>query len=358
MGLVTLVIVAALSTYSMLLVVQCKYKLQQQGNIVSKYGEIGYFAMGHIGTIIVNIALMISQTGFCTAYLIFIASNAQKFLDVSRHLVISVCVPPLVVFSLLRHMKELAYVALLADFMCILGLLVVLTIDLSYMNLDQDYIEPMGVVSAIPFFFGVASYCFEGVGMVLPLENSMRNKDNFMPILVSTVIIITSLYAMFGVCGYLAFGDETEAVITLNVEGTGGLATLVKIFLCLGLFFTYPVMLFPVFEVLQPLLSGNNPLEDEQTKHKKGIMLRVGVVLLTAGIAAGKPDFGRFISFIGSTCCSLLAFILPAFFYLRLCQDEKPTFWNWVHRLFLCATIFLGFVMLGVGVVEVIGTLF
>ena len=30
-------------------------------------------------------------------------------------------------------------------------------------------------------------------------------------------------------------------------------------------------------------------------------------------------DFGLFISFIGSTCCSLLAFILPTLFYYRIC---------------------------------------
>ncbi|CEG48099.1 amino acid auxin permease family [Plasmopara halstedii] len=358
LGLVTLVGVAALSTYAMMLVVQCKYKLKQQGNMVSKYGDIGYFAIGHIGAIIVNTALVISQTGFCTAYLIFIAFNANKFLNVSKYLIIVVCVPPLVIFSLLRHMRELAYVALLADFMCILGLLVVLTIDLSYMNLNQDYVEPIGVLSAVPFFFGVASYCFEGVGMVLPLENSMRYKENFQPILVCTIVIITSLYATFGVCGYLAFGDETDAVITLNVEGSGGLVTLVKMFLCLGLFFTYPVMLFPVFEVLQPLLLGGNKFEDAQSMHKKSIILRAGIVLITAVIAAAIPDFGRFISFIGSTCCSLLAFILPAFFHLRLFRDEPRTYWTWLHRFFLCAVMLLGFIMLGVGVAEFIDSVY
>jgi hypothetical protein len=171
---------------------------------------------------------------FLAVDLIFIGSNAHKFLDVSKELVVAVCVPPLIGFSLLKHMKELAYVALLADFMCILGLLLVLNIDLGYMEHDHDSLEAIGVVSAVPFFFGVASYCFEGVGMVLPLENSMRNKRNFTPILVCTVVIITTLYATFGICGYLAFGNDTNAVITLNFEGSGGLVKLVKVCLCLG----------------------------------------------------------------------------------------------------------------------------
>ncbi|GMF46453.1 unnamed protein product [Phytophthora fragariaefolia] len=279
----------------MMLVVQCKYKLKQQGKNVTTYGQIGYFAMGQIGSTVVNTALVVSQTGFCIAYLIFISTNAHKFLEVSKQLVVSVCVPPLIGFSLLKHMKELAYVAVLADFMCILGLLVVLNIDLGYMEQDHDNIEAIGVVSAVPFFFGVASYCFEGVGMVLPLENSMQNKRNFTPILVCTVVIITSLYATFGICGYLAFGNDTDAVITLNFEGSGGLVMLVKIFLCLGLFFTYPVMLFPVFEVLQPMVSCGNKSEDSQTAARKGIVMRAGIVLFTAVIAAAIPGTARFV---------------------------------------------------------------
>lgn len=234
--------------------------------------------------------------------LIFIASNAHTFLDVPRELVVCMCAPPLIAFSLLRHMRELAYVALLADCMNFLGLAVVLSADLSYMALDYDEIEVFGVLSAVPFFFGVASYCFEGVGMVLPLENSMQHKGNFTPILVSTVVIITSIYATFGICGYLAFGDATQDVITLNIEGNGGMATLVKLFLCAGLFFTYPVMLFPVFEVLQPLLgvrrSGvdkpDDQLQDQESVHavdeNKSSLMRACVVLVTALIAAGVPS--------------------------------------------------------------------
>lgn len=67
MGFVTLVGVAAVSTYAMMLVVQCKYKLKQQGKNVTKYGEIGFFAMGQFGSTLVNSALVISQTGFCIA---------------------------------------------------------------------------------------------------------------------------------------------------------------------------------------------------------------------------------------------------------------------------------------------------
>jgi proton-coupled amino acid transporter len=62
--------------------------------------------------------------------------------------------------------------------------------------------------------------------------------------------------------------------------------------------------------------------------------------------------FGGFISFIGSTCCSLLAFILPASFYLRLFPAEPPSLRARLHKLLLYTMILLGVAALVVGVYE------
>ncbi|TMW62006.1 hypothetical protein Poli38472_009499 [Pythium oligandrum] len=345
LGLATLIFVASISTYAMLLVVQCKYKLKERGITVKTYGEIGYQALGRVGTLLVDTALVISQAGFCVAYLIFISTNAHQFLNVSKELVISVCMPPLVAFSLLKHMKELAYAAFLADVMNFLGLTVVYMTDLSYMAMDTHHIEAIGVVSSMPFFFGVAIYCFEGVGMVLPLENGMENPHHFKAILVCTVVIITSIYATFGICGYLAFGDATLDVITLNMTDDGGVVTMVKLCLCAGLFFAYPLMLFPVFEILQPLVKGAN---EETTSEVRAVVLRCSMVLLTALMAIGIPNFGQFIAFIGSTCCAMLAFVLPASFHLVLFREER----SYVRAAGLCVMICLGVAIVIHGVVH------
>ncbi|KAI9916991.1 hypothetical protein PsorP6_017994 [Peronosclerospora sorghi] len=352
-GLVTLGSVAALSTYAMLLVLQCKYKLEQDGKRVTTYGAIGQVALGPLGSFLVNTALVISQTGFCIAYLIFIASNAQKIFNLSQPVVVFMCVPPLVGFSLLKHMRQLAYVSVVADLMCIVGLLVVLQIDLTYMETDDDAIQVVGLTSGIPFFFGIASYCFEGVGLVLPLEQSMQHKRHFTPILVSTVIIITSLYATFGICGYLAFGNETNAIITLNLDASGVAGTLVQLCLCLGLFFTYPVMLYPVFEVVQSIALCKT-LHHSPSSRRTDVAVRASIVLCTAIIAATIPDFGRFISFIGSTCCALLAFILPAWFHLCLFRKDAMTWKDRVHQLVVCAMMAVGLAMFCAGVIEAI----
>ncbi|KAJ0391769.1 hypothetical protein P43SY_008389 [Pythium insidiosum] len=377
LGVVTLVVVAAISTYAMFLVLQCKYYLRARGIRVKTYGEIGFHAMGHIGATLVDVALVISQTGFCVAYLIFIVTNAHEVLGLDKKVVVALCVPPLIALSLLKHMKELASAALIADVMIFSGLAVVYMTDLSYMAENSGQIEVWGVLANAPFFFGVASYCFEGVGMVLPLENAMQNPHHFQPILISTVVILTTVYATFGVCGYLAFGDATKDVITLNMSDSTGVVTLVQLSLCIGLFFTYPVMLFPVFEVLQPLFRQRTPPPthvhvdgdddddgdkskssvETQSVHDQGsercnILLRSSVVVLTAVLAVGIPNFGEFISFIGSTCCSLLAFVLPACFHLRLIGTNPRSVLTIGRTMLLLAMIAIGVVAVASGLVQ------
>ena len=49
------------------------------------YGEIGQFALGRKGKLIVEANLCVSQVGFCCAYIIFITENVTlTFPDVSK----------------------------------------------------------------------------------------------------------------------------------------------------------------------------------------------------------------------------------------------------------------------------------
>ena len=62
-----------------------------------------------------------------------------------------------------------------------------------------------------------------------------------------------------------SFGEKTEAIITLNLpkpEGGGiDFSTVVTSCLCLSLFFTYPIMMFPVTSIIDGKLevTAENP---------------------------------------------------------------------------------------------------
>ena len=91
--------------------------------------------------------------------------------------------------------------------------------------------------------------------MILSLEQSVPEhlRGSFKYYFVVTITAVTTLYIVFGGSGYLSFGPETMDIITLNLPHEGGIdfAVVVKLCLCIALFFTYPVMLFPVTSLIR-----------------------------------------------------------------------------------------------------------
>ena len=68
--------------------------------------------------------------------------------------------------------------------------------------------------------------------------------------------VISMIFLVFGAVGYCAFGDHTEEIITDNLPDDWTTHT-VKIALCLALFFTFPMMMVPVYEVVEQALNGS-----------------------------------------------------------------------------------------------------
>jgi len=156
-------------------------------------------------------------------------------------------------------LSKLAFFSLVAQFANLLAFLVVFWFDFEHLHL----LEALKVSEEFNWggllgFFSVAIYCYEGAGMILSLEHAVpeRLKLSFKNCFISTITAVTTLYLTFGWCGYLSFGPDTKDLITQNLdppmEGQYDFAVVVKFCLAVALFFTYPVMLFPVIKLLKP----------------------------------------------------------------------------------------------------------
>ena len=74
--------------------------------------------------------------------------------------------------------------------------------------------------SQYPLYFGTAIYAFEGIGVILPLENQMktpRDMRGWNGVLNTSMTIVTCLYIAVGFFGYLKYGDAVQGSITLNL---------------------------------------------------------------------------------------------------------------------------------------------
>ena len=61
-------------------------------------------------------------------------------------------------------------------------------------------------LSALPLFFGVAVFDFEGNGVVINLHASMREPEKFNKVLVGTLLIYVFFLCLFSSVAYWSYG--------------------------------------------------------------------------------------------------------------------------------------------------------
>lgn len=181
--------------------------------------------------------------------------------------------------------------------------------------------------SKLPLFFGTVIYLFEGIGLVLPLKNSMKNPSNFSrPIGVLNVGVgmQTVLFITLGVFGYWQFGEKTESSLTLNLPTDEWLAQSVLLILSFGVILGYAIQFFIPMQIMFPSVrkfikpADRHPLIGE-------VSFRAIMVLVTFGVALVVPNLGLLISLIGAICSNSLALLFPVLIeYLCATRDNKP----------------------------------
>lgn len=83
---------------------------------------------------------------------------------------------------------------------------------------ERNFLPP--TLSSLPLYFGTAIFAFEGIALVLPLQNAMKNPKYFSRgygVLNVGLLFATVIYVTIGAVGYWKYGDATEGSLTLNL---------------------------------------------------------------------------------------------------------------------------------------------
>ena len=149
---------------------------------------------------------------------------------------------PMLFLVSVRNLKYLAPVSMLANLLQFIGLGIIfyyilmdipqvwernyvarynIPTEVPASLMDQTfYLIDISSISQLPLFFGTAMFTFEGIGVVLPIENQMKTpKDmrGWNGVLNIAMVMVTSLYMAVGVFGYLKYGENVLGSITLNL---------------------------------------------------------------------------------------------------------------------------------------------
>ncbi|OIT06325.1 PREDICTED: amino acid transporter ANTL1-like [Nicotiana attenuata] len=330
LGSIMLFSVAFLTYHCMMLLVYSRRRIESQLKAakVSSFGDLGFAVCGPVGRFAVDAMIVLSQAGFCISYLIFVANTLAYLFNYSitkpdpkilgfspKSVYIWSCFPFQLGLNSIPTLTLLAPLSIFADIVDLGAMGVVMVEDVMIYLTNRPVLEMFGGFNVFFYGLGVAVYAFEGIGMVLPLESETRDKDKFGKILGLAMAFISLMFGAFGILGYFAFGEDTKDIITTNL-GQGLLSSLVQIGLCINLFLTFPLMMNPVYEVMERRFCEGSYC----------LWIRWLVVLAVTFVALVVPNFADFLSLVGSSVCIILGFVLPALFHLIVFKDELS--WN------------------------------
>ncbi|XP_060192494.1 amino acid transporter AVT3B-like [Lycium barbarum] len=326
MASLLIISVAILTYYCMMLLVYSRRKLESQLEDlkISSFGDLGFAVCGPIGRYVVDAMIVLSQVCFAVGYMIFIANTLVHLFNSSvtgtNHKILGFspksvflwsCFPFQLGLNSIPTLTLLAPLSIFAETVDLGALGVVMVEDVMTYIKNRPNVEMFGGFSVFLYGVGMAVYAFEGMGMILPLESETRDKDKFGKILGLSVAFVTLLYTAFGALGYFAFGEGTKDIITTNF-GQGWLSTVVQLGLCIDLFLAFPLMMNPVYEVM----------ERRFCEGRYCLWLRWLVVLIVTFVALVVPNFADFLSLVGGSVCVCLGFVLPALFHWIAFKDE------------------------------------
>uniref|UniRef100_H0VF53 Solute carrier family 36 member 3 n=1 Tax=Cavia porcellus TaxID=10141 RepID=H0VF53_CAVPO len=336
-GPVSLLAIGILTVHCMVILLNCAHHLTQRlQKTFMNYGETTMYSLENCssswlrthsvwGRYTVSSLLIITQLGFCSVYFMFMADNLQQIVE-EAHIISNTCqprkilvltpildirvymltiLPFLIMLAFIQNLKVLSIFSTLANIT-----------TLGSMALIFEYIVQIPYPINLPLmanwktfllFFGTTIFTFEGVGMVLPLKNQMKNPQKFSFVLYLGMSLVIFLYICLGTLGYMKFGPDTQASITLNLPNCW-LYQSVKVMYSIGIFFTYALQFHVPAEIIIPFAISQ---VSESWALPVDLSVRTALVCLTCVSAILIPRLDLVISLVGSVSSSALALIIP-----------------------------------------------
>ncbi|XP_028315971.1 proton-coupled amino acid transporter 1 isoform X2 [Gouania willdenowi] len=353
LGPVSLLIMGIIAVHCMRLLVTCSHHLSAKMNRPSlTYGEAVQYAMENVtslrrhsqwGKRTVNIFLIITQLGFCCVYFVFLSDNVKQVVEAANATTVSCQVnltnqtvvgvpsmdsrlymlcflPFLILLVFTPSLNVLAPFSLIANLMMTVSLLLIYYYSLTHIS-DPSDLPKVGQAKDYPLFFGTAIFAFEGIGVVLPLENKMHRPQSFSVVLYVGMSIVTFLYISLGTIGYMCFRENIGGSITLNLPDCW-MYQVVKLLYCFGIFITFALQFYVPAEILiPPVLSRLS----ERWKKTVDLLLRTMLVIFTCILAVLIPELDLVISLVGSVSSSFLALIFPPLLQILTFHDDGLT---------------------------------
>jgi len=276
-------------------------------------------------------SIIISQLGFVAAYTIFVSQNLQAFVMGVTNCLKLIPVQyfillQLVLFlplALVRDLAKLSTTALVADAFILVGLLYIFGSEISIIAREGVADIKLFNPKDFPLFIGTAVFSFEGIGLVIPITDSMREPHKFPKVLTGVMISLTALFGCAGALAYMTFGSAIQTVVIVNLDAKSKMVQTVQFLYALAILLSVPLQLFPAVRIMENGLFTRSGKSNPRVKWRKN-MFRFSIVFLCTAVSwYGAADLDKFVAFVGSFACVPLCYIYPAMLHYKACARTR-----------------------------------
>ncbi|XP_017781471.1 PREDICTED: vesicular inhibitory amino acid transporter [Nicrophorus vespilloides] len=325
--------IAYICCYTGKILVECLYEFDvqtgQQVRVRDSYVGIAKECFGKkYGAKIVNIAQIIELLMTCILYVVvcgdlMIGTFPDGAIDTrSWMMLVGIFLIPL------AFLKSLKSVSLLS-FWCTMSHIFINAIILGYCLLeigDWGWSKVKWTIDFenFPISLGVIVFSYTSQIFLPTLEGNMEDPSKFQWMLDWSHVWAAIFKALFGYVCFLTFQNDTQQVITNNLH-SAGFKGLVNLCLVIKALLSYPLPYYAACELLERAFFKGKPKTifpsiwalDGELK-VWGLAWRVTVVIFTILMACFIPHFSILMGFIGSFTGTMLSFIWPCYFHLKL----------------------------------------
>ncbi|XP_077399620.1 sodium-coupled neutral amino acid transporter 4 [Vanacampus margaritifer] len=185
---------------------------------------------------------------------------------------------------------------------------------------DEDMCTPKYFVfnSQTAYTVPILAFAFVCHPEVLPIYSELKDRSRKKMQNVSNLSILAMLimYMMSALVGYLTFYENVEAELLhtfTKVYKFDTLLLLVRLAVLTAVTLTVPIVLFPIRSSITTLLFSRRSFS-----WPRHMIIAACILIFNNMLVIFVPTIRDIFGFIGSSAATMLIFILPAAFYLRL----------------------------------------
>ncbi|XP_007519332.1 probable sodium-coupled neutral amino acid transporter 6 isoform X1 [Erinaceus europaeus] len=357
-----LLMVALLASYSVhLLLSMC---IQ---TAVTSYEDLGLFAFGFTGKVVVAGTIIIQNIGAMSSYLFIIKvelpaaiseflsgdHSGSWYLD-GQILLVIICVGIVFPLALLPKIGFLGYTSSLSFFFMVFFALVIIIKKWSIpcpltLNYTEQYFQNSNATDDCKpklFHFSKESayaiptmaFSFLCHTSILPIycELQSPSKQRMQNVTNTAIALSFVVYFISALFGYLTFYDKVASELLQGYSKYlphDVVVMTVKLCILFAVLLTVPLIHFPARKALMMIFFSNFPFS---WIHHSLVTLILNIIIVLLAIYV--PDIRNVFGVVGASTSSCLIFIFPGLFYLKLSRED---FLSW-KKVGPCALLIFG----------------